>query len=45
MNYNKDNLLAIVSVLKKRFNNLSASEMIELASQILEELQKVNKDA
>ena len=38
---NSNQMLAIVKVLKKRFNNLSAEELIKLASEILEELEKI----
>lgn len=35
-----EKLKAIVSVLRKRFNNLSAEELIDLATQILEVLEE-----
>lgn len=37
---NPADLQAVVRILKKRFNNLTAEELIELAVQILEELER-----
>jgi hypothetical protein len=37
--YNKQMIMAVVEVLKKRFNNLTALELISLAHDILDALE------
>jgi hypothetical protein len=39
----RDEIQAIVEVLKKRFNNLGASELVSLAFQIHEAIETVRK--
>jgi hypothetical protein len=38
---NSAQIMLVVAILKKRFNNLSAAELIKIATEIIEELEKI----
>lgn len=43
MALNKDALKAVVAILKRRFNNLTAEELIDLAAEILEAAEEAQR--